>query len=138
MAQLNLDNSISHSIVKLFRKINRAHNRQFSTSDLTAEQVHLLSVLWQKDMMTIGQLQTELSLSSGTIAGALDRMEKKGFIRRTKNKTDKRITFIEASFPRDIRTSVEKLLEEVETNLFNHFNKDEKKQFLYLLKKAAQ
>ena len=99
MTKIKLNNSLSHTIVKLFRKVNRIHNRQLASLQLTAEQAHLLSVLWHNERMTIGQLQMVLALSSGTMAGAIDRMEKKGLIKRIKNKDDKRITFIEACVP---------------------------------------
>ena len=138
MVLLNLENSLSNSIVKLFRRVNRAHNRQFAALSLTAEQVHLLSILWNKGSMTIGALQNHLNLSSGTIAGAIDRMEKKGLLRRVKSSKDKRITYIEIgnSINETTQNEINRILYNTEEELFEKLSTKEKQQLLLLLQKV--
>ena len=136
MAKVKLESSLSNAVVKLFRKVNRVHNRALSELKLTAEQVHLLSVLWNKGRMTIGELQGLLSLSSGTIAGAIDRMEKKGLIKRVKSKEDKRVTYIEIEkTEKTERATIEQILAQTEKELFGNLTFKEREQLLFLINK---
>ncbi len=133
MGKVSPKTSLSNAVVKLFRKVNRAHNRALSKFDLTAEQVHILSILWSNGKLTIGELQKEVSLSSGTIAGAIDRMEKRKLIMRIKNPNDKRVTFIQvAELGKKNQLAIEKSLLETEEKLFGKLTNSEREMLIKL------
>ena len=138
MSKLLLEDSLSNAVVKLFRKVNRIHNNQLAILGLTAEQVHILSIIWDKGNMTIGALQHELSLSSGTMAGAIDRMEKKGLLERQKSDQDKRVTFIKIgkSVTKHGKKKINQILSKTEEDLFKNLSRKEQHQLLELLHKA--
>jgi DNA-binding MarR family transcriptional regulator len=48
--------SLGHAMVRLFRLINRLHNRNLKPHGVSTEQAHVLSVLWLRGAMTMGQL----------------------------------------------------------------------------------
>lgn len=87
--------SLPHAIVRLFRLINRAHNRALKPHGLSAEQAHVLSVLWIYGAMTMGKLQRHLALSSPTLTGAIDRMEAQKLVHRVPNPDDGRAWLLE-------------------------------------------
>src|SRR6266481_2389479 len=90
-----LDNALGYALVRAFRHVNRAHNRALLPFELSAEQAHILLVLWLTGPMKIGDLQRSLVLSSGTLTGAIDRMEKAGLVRRVPDPDDGRAWRIE-------------------------------------------
>ena len=139
MKKVTAKESISNAVVKLFRKVNREHNRRLRDLDLTAEQAHVLTILWRNGEMTIGQLQEALSLSSGTIAGVVDRMAKRKLLERTKSEKDKRVFFIKAApLHRRKQAQIEAALMETEELLFNEFKGTDRKSLLELLTRAFE
>src|SRR5262249_34694416 len=89
------EQSISNALVRLFRLVNRIHNRGLRATGLSAEQAHILMTLWVRGSMTIGALQKHLALSSATLTGAIDRMEADGHLRRVPSPDDRRAFVVE-------------------------------------------
>src|SRR5689334_15345879 len=99
--------SLGNAAVRLFRLVNRAHNRAVAPHGVSGEQAHILSVLWQLGPITIGQLQRQVALSSGTLTGAIDRMAAQGMVRRTASPDDHRAVVIEPRVPARKRAQIE-------------------------------
>jgi MarR family transcriptional regulator, organic hydroperoxide resistance regulator len=129
--------SLPHALVRLFRYVNRAHNRALGAYELTAEQAHVLALLWQLGPQTIGQLQRQLALSSPTLTGAITRMEAQRLVRRAPSPTDKRVTVIEAA-PATLRRQrgIEAVLAETEDHCFKALTAAERKTLLELMDKC--
>src|ERR1043165_4530796 len=87
--------SLANAVVRLFRQVNRVHNRAFKDLGVSAEQAHILSVLSSMGPMTIGALGKTVDLSSATLTGAIDRMEAQGLLRRVPSADDKRAFVVE-------------------------------------------
>src|SRR5690242_20629563 len=113
-----LSQSLANAVVRVFRLVNRAHNRVLKPLGLTAEQAHVLSILWVEGPMTIGKLQRLLNLSSPTLTGALDRMEAAGMVRRVPSPDDGRAWVIEPTQPARERRKIEDALEAEEGRCF--------------------
>jgi DNA-binding MarR family transcriptional regulator len=75
--------------------MNRATSRVTQEFGLSAEQAHILLVLWFEGPMKIGELQRTLMLGSGTMTGAIDRMEAASLVRRVRDPRDRRAFRIE-------------------------------------------
>src|SRR5882757_2673769 len=88
--------SLANAVVRLFRLVNRVHNRKLGAVGISAEQAHVLSVLGVAGPMTIGRLQKWLALSSPTLTGAIDRMEADGLVRRVPSAEDRRAVVVES------------------------------------------
>ena len=52
-----LKTSLANAVVRLFRLVNRVHNRKLKEIGISAEQAHVLTVLGVEGPMTIGRLQ---------------------------------------------------------------------------------
>jgi len=132
-----LDASLANAVVRLFRLVNRVHNRGLQPTGLSAEQAHLLTVLWFRGPMTMGQLQRQLALSSATLTGAIDRMEAQGLVRRVPSPGDKRAFVLEPKTTAKKRAHIEAILDDGEATCFGMLAASERKQLLTLIDKCA-
>ncbi len=130
--------SLPHAVARLFRLVNRAHNRALSDLGLTAEQAHVLVVLWTLGPLTIGQLQQLLALSSPTLTGTIDRMEAVGLVRRRAAPHDGRAWQIE---PHPLaarkRRAIEATIARTEQECFAGIDARERRELLRLIAKAT-
>ncbi|SRR5258706_10266830 len=129
--------SLPHAVVRFFRLMNREHNRAFQTLGVSAEQAHVLSLLWELGPMTIGELQRQLALSSPTLTGAIDRMEQQKLVRRVPSPTDRRAFRIEPTAPAALRREVNAVVDRVEAHCFEGLTAAERRDLLRLVTKAA-
>lgn len=128
--------SLGNATVRLFRLVNRVHNRAIGDHELSAEQAHILSALWVLGPLTMGQLQRQLALSSGTLTGAIDRMEAQGMVRRAPSADDRRAFVIEPLVPAKKRAQIEAVLDETERRVWGGLTAAERKELLRLMDKA--
>src|SRR3954469_2292722 len=126
MQDKRLNDSLGYALVRAFRAVNRASNVALKGHGLTAEQAHVLLVLWIEGPMKVGELQRILSLSSGTLTGALDRMDRAGLVRRVPDPNDGRAWRVEpAPFDPRRRRDILNTLEEMEAQSFGALNERE-------------
>jgi DNA-binding MarR family transcriptional regulator len=134
-----LARSVGWALVRAFRTVNRATGRVLQAYGLSAEQAHILVVLWLEGPKKVGELQRTLALSSGTLTGALDRMETAGLVRRTPDPDDRRALRVEAApFDSKRRRAIESALEKMEDESFSSLTARERAELLRLLTKVAQ
>ncbi len=133
-----LAGSLGYALVRAFRRVNRDCNNLLRPFGLSAEQAHILVLLWFEGPMKVGELQRALVLSSGTLTGAIDRMQKAGLVRRTRDGADKRAFRIEpAPFDARRRKAVVRALLGFEASGFPSLTARERRDLLRLLTKVA-
>lgn len=133
-----LAGSLGYALVRAFRRVNRDCNNLLRPHGLSAEQAHILLLLWFEGPMKIGELQRELLLSSGTLTGAIDRMEKIGLVRRTKDGVDGRAFRVEPGrIDARRKRAIETALEGFESDGFPSLTPRERRELLRLLAKVA-
>jgi DNA-binding MarR family transcriptional regulator len=133
-----LRGSLPHAIVRAFRLVNRASNRLFKPLEMSAEQGHLLSVLWALGPMTAGALQRELALSSPTLTGAVDRMAAMELVVRMTSADDARVTVIApAPAATKKRKKVDITTDQIDHTCFDVLTAAERKELARLLEKVC-
>jgi DNA-binding MarR family transcriptional regulator len=133
-----LTRSLGYALARAFRTVNRHGGRAVQPFGLSAEQAHILLVLWMRGPMKVGALQRMLALSSPTLSGALDRMAAAKLLRRRKDTTDLRAWVVEpAPFPAAKRAKMMARLEQVESEAFAMLKPTERSTLLRLLEKVA-
>jgi len=139
MQDKRLERSIGYSLVRVFRQVNRATNRALRRFGLSAEQAHILVVLWLEGPLKIGELQRLLMLSSPTLTGAIDRMERAGLVRRVDHPEDGRAWRVEPTGV-DARTrrAIEAALSEIEVECFGALRQSERRELRRLLEKVSE
>jgi len=133
-----LRRSLGYALVRAFRAVNRFSNRALRPLGLSAEQAHIAMVLWLEGAMRMTDLQRIVMLSSGTLTGAIDRMERAGLVRRVADAGDGRAWRIE---PADLdaagRRRIEDALETIEADCFAALTASERRELLRLLDKVS-
>ena len=128
--------SVANAVVRLFRLVNRVHNRKFQRTGVSAEQAHILSLLSIEGPMTIGRLQKQLALSSPTLTGALDRLELLELVERVPSPDDRRVFVVEPRVPARKQAQLDAVIEEGDRICFAPLSAAERKELLRLLEKC--
>ncbi|MCD8521787.1 MAG: MarR family transcriptional regulator [Saccharospirillaceae bacterium] len=85
-------------VLVALRRIIRAtdlHSRQLSKiAGLTAPQLLILQLLRQHTELTVGEVAQRVSLSQATVTTIIDRLEKRGFVKRERGSADKRKVYV--------------------------------------------
>lgn len=133
-----LRSSLGYALVRAFRTVNRHSNRALAPLGLSAEQAHILLVLWLDGPLKMGELQRELALSSGTLSGAVDRMVEAGLVRRVQDRDDRRAWVVEpVPVEARKRRAIEKTLEGIEEHAFAMLRPRERRFLLAMLARIA-
>jgi DNA-binding MarR family transcriptional regulator len=132
-----LRRSLPHAVVRLFRMVNREHGRALKALGLSAEQAHILTVLWISGPQTVGELGRALALSSPTLTGALDRMEAQKLIRRLPDAADRRATVIQSLASPLLRDRALASLGRTSVICFEALSRTERDELLRLIQKCT-
>jgi DNA-binding MarR family transcriptional regulator len=128
--------SLANAVVRLFRQVNRVHNRAFKPLGISAEQALILSVLATLGPMTIGALGKLVDLSSATLTGALDRMEAQELVRRVPSPGDKRAFVIEPCHGAKLQRQIDAVIAECDQQCFGQLTAAERRELLRLIEKV--
>ncbi len=91
---LKLDNQICFPLYAASRKIISQYTPLLKELGLTYTQYITFMVLWEKPVISVGELSDKLFLDSGTLTPLLKKLEGEKYIKRYRNKDDERITMI--------------------------------------------
>ena len=131
--------------LKLFIVLSRAHkaisettNQFFQQKGLNPTEFAVLELLYHKGRQPLQQIGNKILLASGSITYVVDKLEKRGFLKRVSCPTDRRVTYAEISeegdaFMGEIFPQHEKELHE----LMNVLTSEEKDMAIELLKKLG-
>jgi DNA-binding MarR family transcriptional regulator len=110
--------------------------KRLAQHDLTLQQWVLLTALWRRDGLTVGQLATYYRATEPSTSNLVGRMETKGLVRRELNPEDRRQVRV---FLNDKGRSLAHLLgfyEEINEILLQGFTVDERKALVAMLERV--
>lgn len=81
---LRLDNQLCFPLYACAKEVVRQYRKPLEALNLTYTQYIVMMVLWEFGSMTEGELGKKVRLDSGTLAPLLKRLEKQGYIDRTR------------------------------------------------------
>ena len=88
-------------VIRLMKQVvgNVKHSmgKQFEELNLTAPQGMLIGILIHNGKMKITDLSEKLGLSSSTVSGIVDRLEKQEMVTRTRSLEDRRVVFVDVT-----------------------------------------
>jgi DNA-binding MarR family transcriptional regulator len=87
---LPLDEHLCFAMYSANMAINRLYRPVLDELGITYPQYLVLSVLWETEGQTIGEIAERLSLESSTITPLVKRLETAGFVERARNRNDER------------------------------------------------
>lgn len=121
-------------LVVLGKRLERSGDEFFKAIGLSASQFEIMRILWQQDNLTLGELSHFCCCAPPNITGLIDRLEKKGLLRRTVDPEDRRIARIvltEAGLK--LREPTAQVIEEY-LSIFQVFQPEELRQLVVSLK----
>ncbi len=87
---LKLDNQICFPLYACSKEIVRMYKPFLDDIDLTYTQYITMMVMWETEEINVKNLGERLYLDSGTLTPLLKKLEAKGYIKRSRSKTDER------------------------------------------------
>lgn len=90
-----LDRMPCYAVYSAGLAIQRTYKPLLDEMGITYPQLLILTVLWEQDHRTVGDIGARLGIESSTLTPLLKRMQAAGFVKRTRNTQDERQVFIE-------------------------------------------
>ena len=87
---LKLSNQICFPLYASGKEIVRKYQPYLEKFDLTYTQYIVLLVLWENDDISVKEIGSKLYLDSGTLTPLINKLIKKGYIRKSRSKIDER------------------------------------------------
>ena len=94
---LLLEDQLCFPLYACAKEIVRRYRGPLEPLNLTYTQYIVMMVLWEYGGMTEGELGEKVHLDSGTLAPLLKRLEKAGYIKRTRLETNERKLFLDVT-----------------------------------------
>ena len=91
---LRLENQLCFPMYACAKEIVRLYRKPLEMLNLTYTQYVVMMALWEFGGMTEGELGEKIYLDSGTLAPLLKRLEKQGYIDRTRPDSNERKLFL--------------------------------------------
>lgn len=115
---MRLEECVNYLLTTAQHSVFLKMTEKLSVFDLTPVQYAVLYCLWENDKKSPKEIAERLKLENSTISGILERMEKKGLIKRMISKEDRRfiqimLTEKGAVLEKDVLAAVDKVNEEV-------------------------
>lgn len=106
--------------------------------DLTQQQIHYLKVIVGMKYPTVTELANELKIKKPTVTILIDKLEKKGYIKRVASKSDRRVTHIMMDEKGQIIQQLRKIASRrLEETISRSLNETEVSILAEILKKLA-
>lgn len=117
---------LGHSIKKVSRSMNNVYDEKLNEYGVTASQVSILYVLWNKDGLSQKEIQDNLNLRPASVSGLVDVLCAKKLITRELDREDARIKRLHLTEKgRKLEKISTKIIGEIENILLDGFSEDE-------------
>lgn len=90
MLRYDFENSVGHRVIQAAHLIERAVNAELAPHGITYPQCQVLGWLAHDGELNQCELAARMRIEPPTLAGILDRMEKRGWVERVPSATDRR------------------------------------------------
>lgn len=94
---VSMAQEIERSIREIREALRRPLEAEFARGQLTGPQRSVMEVLFHSEGMSLKELCRRVGLAHSTVSGIVDRLERRGMVRRETNADDKRLTQIAVS-----------------------------------------
>ena len=91
---MKLDNQLCFPLYAAARNVTGLYTPWLKPLGLTYTQYVVLLVLWERDGISVTALGQRLMLDNGTLSPLLKKLERAGYIRRTRSGEDERVVLI--------------------------------------------
>ena len=92
--------TLNETLVNLFRDVLEIEQKALATSefqDLTNNDLHVIEAIGMDQPKNMSSIAKVLSVTVGTLTIAMNSLVKKGYVKRTRGKEDRRVVYISLS-----------------------------------------
>lgn len=94
---VSMAQEIERSIREIREALRRPLEAEFARGQLTGPQRSVMEALFHSEGMSLKELCRRVGLAHSTVSGIVDRLERRGMVRRQTNPDDQRLTHIAVS-----------------------------------------
>jgi len=124
---IDLNELVCFNFYKGWREV-KAFYQEFLGSDISPQNVYVLELCDLEKQFTMQQLAEKMELDGSAISTLVSRMEKKGWLKRTHGKKDRRKVFVQLTVEGyNVKQSLQENLRLLTTSLTNNLQDDEQK-----------
>lgn len=90
-------NQINDYLVNIFNRILVIEEMSLRTSqfnDVSLKEMHTIEIIGKRDQVTPSDIARQLMVTLGTVTTSLNKLETKGYVERTRSKTDRRVVYL--------------------------------------------
>lgn len=116
---------ILETLKKLMSLLRQVIETEFKQLNLTAPQGILLSILAKEGEMNVSDLSQKMGLTSSTVSGIIDRLEKGGFLQRKRSGEDRRVVFVSVNREKCDALAIEQKIEIKLEEVMNQYSQQE-------------
>ena len=135
-----MNNDISLVFKEIFQNIEKQKNKNLQDLELTSIQASvLIYLLNERDIKNQRDIEKRFNLTNPTVNGILNRLESKGFIKRTISKKDarnKEINLTDKSLKLNNEMNIK--AKEIEKNILNNIEKQDLEVFYNVVRKISE
>ncbi|HER3714025.1 TPA: MarR family transcriptional regulator, partial [Streptococcus pyogenes] len=88
---------MNHYLVDIFNRILVIEEMSLKTSqfnDVSLKEMHTIEIIGKYDQVTPSDIARELMVTLGTVTTSLNKLEAKGYIARTRSRSDRRVVYL--------------------------------------------
>lgn len=85
---------IMYDLRKIFKAIQQYSEQVLKEFGVTGPQLWALRIIYNESRFSMGDLSDKMYLHMSTVSGIMDRLEKKGYVERKRDSTDRRVVKI--------------------------------------------
>jgi MarR family 2-MHQ and catechol resistance regulon transcriptional repressor len=125
--------------MKAAKSVQERIKHDIANYDLSPTEFAVLEVLYHKGKQTVQQISSRILLASGSMTYVIDKLERKGLLKRNFCKEDRRV--IHLTITKDGRKLMEEIFPQHELiihELFGDLTNEEKELIINILKKVGQ
>jgi DNA-binding MarR family transcriptional regulator len=86
---------IMQSLRRIFKAIEDYSHEVSEKFGITGPQLWALKTISQNESLSLSDLSERMYLHPSTITGVIDRLEKKGYVRRNRDQVDRRVIYVQ-------------------------------------------
>jgi DNA-binding MarR family transcriptional regulator len=131
--------NIVKQIKRLYLLMNKHIERELKKHGLARSQFQVLFYTYQEGKLTQKELLEFMQVEPATLTVIIDGLEKKGLLRRSENKTDKRSKYLLLTeVGKKLREKVPSLPEIMEKKMFDSVKKSDKEATIQIVEKMIE
>jgi len=131
---------IAQEIARLVPRLLRGLRAGFiAAPKVTSSQMITLIRIYEKGTTRVGVLSKEMHVSAPTITGVIDRLLRNGYLRRIRDREDRRAVNVELT--EKGKGLVERILSEINKRWYRiliHLSEEERENYLRILKRIVE